>query len=69
MSGRAEIQTQWTPETFSTTPSCGHISQGGQFTEESQSGVPDKALKQESEVLIPSQGSTTMQLCDLQEWI
>lgn len=32
-------------------------------------GVPGKALKEESGVLVPSQGSATQQLCDLQEWI
>lgn len=39
-----------------------HIMRGGVLQGKSQCGVPDKALKQESEVLVPSQGSTTKQL-------
>lgn len=40
------------------------ITRGGGLQRESQRGVPGKALKQESEVLVPGQGSATKQLCD-----
>lgn len=60
------IQTQMTPEAFPTTSSYGPISQGVGFAEKSQCGIPGQAPTQESEVLVPSQGAATKQLCDLQ---
>lgn len=46
-----------------------HTTRGGVLQRKGRCGVPGKALKEESEVLVPSQGSATKQLCDLQEWI
>lgn len=37
---------------------------GWDLQRKSQCGFPGKALKQESEVLVPSQGSATKQLCE-----